>query len=63
MGYQDSGLSCDGIPNSCCPANDPSVTAAQTVVVVGLALSAVLAFRFSRIESKKDLELLKKILD
>jgi hypothetical protein len=62
-GYQDSGLSCDSIPNSCCPANNPSVTAAQIAVVVGLVLSVIIGYRFSQAKAKKQLESMPKILD
>ena len=52
-GYQDSGLSCDAIPNNCCPANDPWVTLAQAVVLVGIVCGVVLGiylFRRTAIE-------------
>ncbi len=48
VGYQDGGLSCDSLPNSCCPANNSWVTVAQFTVVLGLLCSVIIHFLFRR---------------
>lgn len=67
MGYQDSGLSCDSLPNSCCPANNSWVTAAQITVVLGLICSVIIHLLFRRHVSIEDsipsITVIKKLAD